>query len=355
MTQTRSEALATRVLSFHAGYRCRHSGACCTAGWPIPIEVDQLTRLRAAVATQALRPARGPKSTTSPFLVPAGAPPETPAVVGADRHGCVFRDLEQRRCRIHHALGADALPLACRQFPRVAVTDPRGVSIAFSTFCPTARAMLTSSTPVRIELNAPGCPTGAVYSGLDATRGLPPAIRPDMLMDWMSWWRWEARCVQRLADDAGPIEDTLARLAWVIDELRSWSPGDERLDDRIDRAFREAVGARVAARHWTGTALEQALDEIDGSIPEEWRPDRPVIRGVRPDEPVLRRFAASHAFANWTAHLGRGLRTWLRSIEVPVALATAGLDPGTVDLLLRHLAEPAALARAWHRAEEMPR
>ena len=36
--------VTVRCLSFHATYRCRHSGDCCTARWPIPIEPDALAR-----------------------------------------------------------------------------------------------------------------------------------------------------------------------------------------------------------------------------------------------------------------------------------------------------------------------
>jgi hypothetical protein len=59
----------------------------------------------------------------------------------------------------------------------------------------------------------------------------------------------------------------------------------------------------------------------------------------------------AHAFANWTAHLGEGLRTWLRSIEVAHAMLVMGRSVGAADLLLRHLADPAAVARSLGAAE----
>ena len=62
-------------------------------------------------------------------------------------------------------------------------------------------------------------------------------------------------------------------------------------------------------------------------------------------------FIAAHAFASWTAHLGEGLRTWLRSVEAAFALVELGLGVRTADLLLRHLCDPHALARTWSRAE----
>jgi hypothetical protein len=60
---------------------------------------------------------------------------------------------------------------------------------------------------------------------------------------------------------------------------------------------------------------------------------------------------AAHAFANWTAHQGEGLRTWWRSLEAVHVLLSAGVGVQQTDLLLRHLADPQALARAWGSAE----
>ena len=34
-----------RCLSVHARYHCRDSGACCSSGWPIPIEIPLYERL----------------------------------------------------------------------------------------------------------------------------------------------------------------------------------------------------------------------------------------------------------------------------------------------------------------------
>ena len=65
----------------------------------------------------------------------------------------------------------------------------------------------------------------------------------------------------------------------------------------------------------------------------------------------LRHFLAARAFANWTAHLGRGLRAWLRSIEAAYALVQSGHGIRQADLLLRHLADPRALADRWSAAE----
>ena len=38
------------ALSIHADYRCRHSGACCSADWDVPIELPVYRTLKQAVA-----------------------------------------------------------------------------------------------------------------------------------------------------------------------------------------------------------------------------------------------------------------------------------------------------------------
>ena len=35
------------ALNLHAGFECRHSGACCTAGWPVPVEAAVADAIRA--------------------------------------------------------------------------------------------------------------------------------------------------------------------------------------------------------------------------------------------------------------------------------------------------------------------
>ncbi len=78
----------------------------------------------------------------APFIErPAHDTTEAPALLATAHGRCVFHD-PAGRCAIHSALGHDALPVACRQFPRVSVTDPRGVSVTLSHYCPTAAALL---------------------------------------------------------------------------------------------------------------------------------------------------------------------------------------------------------------------
>ena len=254
---------------------------------------------------------------------------------------CVFHDSGAGRCRIQQVLGHDALPLACRQFPRVTVRDPRGVSVTLSHYCPTAASLLLSEGPVTIVTGAPAFPSGGEYIGLDAESALPPRLRPDMLMDWDSWWEWERLSVERLGAAAG-ADDALARLAAAVEHISTWHPVDGPLIERVREAFR-------AADERTATRLDgrDVVEDVLAAIPAEHRP-----RSLPAPAPVsgleLSRFVAAHAFANWTAHYGTGLRAWLRSLEAARGLASR-FGVSQADLWLRHLADPLQLAEAFAR------
>lgn len=227
----------------------------------------------------------------------------------------------EHRCSIHEAFGHDALPVACQQFPRVSVLEPRGASITLSCFCPTALAMLDEGDgPIRIVADPAG--SLAKADGLDARTSLPPALRPDVLMDWESWWEFERLAVEELNRDKTPRE-ILARFGQVVENVRTWKPGDGELIERVQAAFADSMSLAHSA---------------------------PVHRGT--GAPAHRRFLACHAFASWTAHLGSGLRTWLRSLETVVFLLEEGWTIREVDLWLRHYADPRRLCAAWSSTEK---
>lgn len=334
-------------LSIHRRYRCQDSGACCTAGWPIPVEADRLAAIEAALVKGTLTGADGRRANVVDR--PAAAPQEAPGLLAIEDHACVFyRRDGARRCEIHRAMGHDALPLACRQFPRVSLLDPRGVSVTLSHYCPTAAALLAQTDAAVIVTDSPAFPAGAEYVGLDVRDALPPALRPDMLMDWDAWWLFEAEAVSLLAA-ADDSSRALAALGRVVEDVRGWRPADGPLTDRIRRAFAAVVTAASASAFAPEARLRDVLDAVPGDLrppPSRFRLDAP-----RPPAPVIRNFLAAHAFANWTAHLGEGLRTWLRSIEAAFALVELGCGVRQADLLLRHLADPHRLARVWSQAE----
>ena len=333
----------TRVLSFHAAYGCRESGACCTAGWPIPVETAVLRRAEAAVADGRLAGLPAP-----PFPRPPGAPADTPAILATMGGACVFHATTGvHRCGLHRALGHATLPLACRQFPRVSVTDPRGVSVTLSHFCPTAAARLDTASSIAIVHGAPAFPADGEYVGLDMRGALPPALRPDMLMDWDSWWQWETEAVALIDTAVAPAE-AVARLAMAVEHVRSWTPGTEPLSARVRAAFDAAANTASPT-----AALGDADDVRAGileAVPKAFAPQaeaalQRTVPRVSPRAHLA--FLAAHAFASWTAHLGDDLRTWWHSLETAHVLLDAGVGVREADLLLRHLADPHALARAW--------
>jgi Fe-S-cluster containining protein len=332
----------TRVLSLHAAYGCRERGACCTAGWPIPIEAGALARAERAIAAGSIDV---PAPARPAFLRPTGAPAETPALLGTHHDRCVFYTRTgTNRCSLHRALGHAALPLACRQFPRVSVTDPRGVSITLSHYCPTAADLLETAAPLRILEDALGFPVDGEYVGLDVRDALPPALRPDMLMDWDSWWQWESEAVALIASQADP-QEAMARLLVAVELARNWSPDGEPLRARVKSAFETAqTTARPAARtHSFDVVAASVLD----AVPIDYRGQAEAALARRSSTTHAHAhvaFLGAHAFANWAAHLGDDLRTWWRSIEAAHVLISAGMSVRDVDLLLRHFADPHALA-----------
>ncbi len=103
------------------------------------------------------------------------------------------------------------------------------------------------------------------------------------------------------------------------------APTEGRLTDRVLAAF---AHARTGAPNTTGARpVDPLAQAVLAAIPEELRPSSPPARPPAAISDVAHKhFLAAHAFANWTAHLGRGLRTWLRSIEAADALLTSGVD-----------------------------
>lgn len=285
------------------------------------------------------------------FVRPGGAPAATPALVATHDDACVFYRREgTARCRLHRALGHAALPLACQQFPRVSLVDPRGVSTTLSHYCPTAAALLDDPKPARVVTHSQPAPSGGDDVddvgdwGLDARDQLPPLLRPGLLMDWDSWTLWETRAVTTI-EHAPDADSALRQIAAAVEQARRWSPADGPLADWIDASF------TAGDTPFTPPAATELAGEVWASIPESWRPAREPSSSQRLVPRAHRRFLAAHAFASWTAVLGQGLRTWLRSIEAAHALIATGFGVDEADLRLRHLADPVALARHWSAAE----
>jgi Fe-S-cluster containining protein len=313
---------------------------CCTSNWPIPIESDRLNAVRAALATSRLRTVDNGEAFVDTWPVSG----DGSALLAARGHACVFFDeAPGRTCRIHERLGHDALPLACRQFPRVCVTDPRGVSVTLSHYCPTAAAMLDRGGPMAIVSDA-AFPDAGEYVGLDARDTLPPLLRSTVLMSWDAWWEWERLAVERIASARQPIAEVLVSLRAAVEDVGKWTPGEGDLVARLRRAFSGSTSGAVG-RAPAGADL---VAGVLAAIPDDLRPAQ-LPSGQRPSATALRNLVAAHAFASWTAHVGQGLQSWLGSLEAVVALADAGCGVREIDLLLRHLADPHLLAQEISR------
>jgi hypothetical protein len=261
-------------------------------------------------------------------------------MLGRVEHACVFYDRSPiavaGRCRIQSALGHDSLPLACRQFPRVSVHDPRGVSVTLSHYCPTAAGLLDAGTgdDLAIVINPDGFPADGEYIGLDARTALPPLLRKNMLMDWPSWWACEEQAVGLFRTSEDPAA-AMQRLRSAVADLETWSPEDGPLVDRVNDAFASAM---VRTQQIAPPDRTHVIDAVFASIPADLRPARfPASQHTSP--PAARRYLAAHAFGSWAIHREGGLQSWLMAIETAAALIDAGAGVRQADLLLRHYAE----------------
>ena len=252
-------------------------------------------------------------------------------------------------------MGHAALPLACRQFPRQTVRDPRGVSVTLSHYCPTANDLLLNAiAPSTIVSNAPAFPADAEYVGLTADSALPPLLHPRLAMDWESWWLFEELCVSLLSEAPEP----LPRLGLAVEFARNWTVGNGKLSDHLRDAFIHARTAVVSESHLSTSHMADLIADVLAAVPGEWRDVATEAVSVQATEQVAdavhRRFLAAHAFANWAAYQGEGLRTWFRAVETAAAMLKRTGDPGQSDLVLRHLADSTELIDRWNRAEGEP-
>jgi hypothetical protein len=345
----------------------------------VPVEPAVEDRLRAALTDGSLR---APGMASDPFRPVSGLPDGARVVLCRDEGGrCVFLEATGGNlCAVHRQLGPDRLASACRNFPRVVTLGPRGVSLTLSHYCPTAAGLLfREDTALAIREDAPAFPPSWPYEGLDAREGIPPLLRPGVLMDWESHERWETWAVGVLAREGSSAEEAVAVLAHAAEEARRWTPdagafpvfleGVLAAPRRVHpvrppfadclRAWRDAAAAIPSPHH--AAPLPAGLEEADA-------------RWVRPSWPGLarpvRHYLAARAFASWCGLQGRGLRTTVQGVRAalsvlrveaarvcagtPAALDGTGLREAirATDLLLVHLAAPEALARRWSAVEK---
>lgn len=376
----------TLWLSCHVDYACRHSGACCRAAWPLPVESRVVPSIEAAVAHGRMptvdgsvvwlqETAEAPEGMAGTFRLVDGACVFHVARASGDEAGA-------RHCAVHATLGHEAQPASCQHFPRVCLVDPRGVRVSLSHFCPTAAAMLVDATaPVTIGRGPEAVPGGGVPEGLDAREALPPRLSARVLMDLEALTAWEAHVVNALAGPSawpGSGEDVLSHIGAQADALARWTPGGAPLVDVIaafpipdgvpaddmpapdvrapwtpEAAW--ALGREACRAPWTWPALPANLAALDARVVA---PAWPSVA------PVVRRYLAGKAFGAWVTYQGdatRALAAWLSLaltvLRVECARACAeGPRPldrerlltavRQADLLLVHYADSAVAAGA---------
>ncbi|MEZ5421141.1 MAG: hypothetical protein R2708_27910 [Vicinamibacterales bacterium] len=403
---TTSTAAATLWLSCHVDYACRHSGACCRAGWPLPVERGAAAAIAGAVASRRLttvdgdviwlrETAEAPEGMAGTFRLVDGAcafhVPRGPRP-GSAAGG--------RHCAVHATLGQQALPASCQHFPRICLIDARGVRVSLSMACPTAAALVVDETrPVAIVAGPRALPGVAVPEGLDARDQLPPRLSRRVLMDLDGLSAWEAHVVAALAGPAAVAtapEVVLSGLAAQAAALSRWMPGRAPLAEAITAlglpptagaASLPTAGASslpptagAASPSTAGCAAPSAAWPLDAAqallrvaCPPEWRwtplPDdlaaadaawvAPRWHGVAP---AVRRYLAARAFGAWMAYqadAAEGLISWLH-LALTVLRAECGracaaarspLDRdrliaalGCTDRLLLHYADGLRLA-----------
>lgn len=351
----RDQPAPAHGLIAHAAYACRHSGVCCSSDWEIPVEDALRARLTRAVAAGEVRPRDGIGLIDRP-----GLPPGTGGVLGRLRGRCVFHREGPDACDLHAWGGADAKPVPCRQFPWIAVHDPRGTFVSLSHVCPSAAALLDDRALLVV---GPLPRAGSSFDGLDVRRALPPALSARRLLDWDALTAWEAQALDACARNTAP-EDVPADLLRLRTHARRWSASQGPLAGWIAAWTPEAS---PAATPWTP---DPALDAIvRASVPASLAAP-PPLEVVAPPRwqasgALVRRYLAARLIACWPLHYGTGLATvvaYATALLSVLAVELARRPPaepddaavraavGETDRLVVHLAAPDALARgldAW--------
>ena len=331
----------TLWLSCHVDYACRHSGVCCRAGWPLPVEAHVVPVVAAAISAGRLTTTDGARA----WLIESPEAPEGLAGTLRQAKGaCVFHHRRvggtpegvsasassPRHCAVHAHLGPEALPSTCRHFPRLCLVDDRGARVSLSHACPTAAAMLVDHAgPVEIVHGGPAVPGLAVPEGLDVRGALPPLLTQRVLMDLEALTAWEAHVVDVLTGPAtwsAPVDRAFVALAGAVDCLERWRPSDRPLaecvrllggadgesasDTTTTASVREAsrawaLAASACHSPWTPEPLPETIDEADA----RW-----VAPAWDDVAPVVRRYLAARAFGAWIvwqADAVCGLVAWL--------------------------------------------
>jgi hypothetical protein len=232
-------------LNFHLSYRCRHVGACCTAGWPIPVEAERAVLIE-----------------KGEWLAAGGVLPVT------ESGECVFH---HEGCAVY-----EHRPLSCMHFPYVCMIDPRGVHVTLSHYCPTAASLLFEHRgPIEVVEGPSPVPLLEIPEGLDARQSLPPLREPSAsprshapraaLMSWEEFAQWERNELKTLPALVGdtPFADVIERyLAAKL--FASWAMYED--DDGVAAVRKYVRAAYLRLREEMELGVLAAERPLDAAI-----------------------------------------------------------------------------------------
>lgn len=371
------------TLNVHHDYACRHSGACCTAGWDIGVDRATYEGIAAAIESDALAlPSRpGDNEAPSVFVRGTGHPPGDVAFIARTAAGdCACFDRHAGNlCVIQRSLGHEALPTACRHFPRVALLDAAGVHVTLSHYCPTAAAMLFRDDIGALEVvENPPAFAERDYEGFDARETVPPFLRRGVFFDSAARAIWDRFVIDALNRETWLPGQALACVESAAAALQRWVPEAGSLESVARQVTRHALASeprvpgrksrRVAGLFEVVTSTVPAgldvpvlpatsVETFESAVPADWAGlARPV-----------RRYLAARAFGAWSAYQAEGLLTEVAMQAVALAVleveasraaiaARRPLDAGLLmeairaaDKLLVHLASGDRLVHALGR------
>ena len=354
--------VGVRCLSVHAGYRCRHRGACCSGVFAIPAEPHVVE----IVSSLDIQP---PQAVASLFVRRADAPGTE--FIGARGDGsCVFVETNDgHQCSLHRRAGANALPSSCRHFPRVFLHDARGMFVSLSHFCPTAASLLLEDGPLGIVYAESPLMLDGTIEAFDAVGALPPLLRPGLLMDLEGYDAWERTAVAAFARADLSPDEAVALIGSATEALRGWKVGGRPLASRVSESFRDAGGRPSAIDDHGRDRLRLALLRTPVSANETvW--EQLVKPAWEAFDPAVKRYLAAKLYGNRIAYEATGLRSIVEWLRMALALlrseamrvceqAGAVLDRQmfieavrATDLLLVHRLESRELARTLERIEQ---
>ena len=281
-------------------------------------------------------------------------PGAEPFVLGRRADGaCLFFEPSRGNlCGIQRQIDHAHLPSACRHFPRVVAIDPRGVFVTMSHVCPTAAGLLFVEGSAAVTTSGPAIDGHGVWEGLDARDALPPQLSEQVLWDWDGWDQWERGAVLLLADGSRTPESALDLLAAAVARTEAWRPEHGSLQEVVREAFEAGAGVPVDLSDTRLGALCTMVWHSTPTLPAGSPQDQTFdVDGWERWAPVIRRFLAARAYANWVGYYGLRLTTWYLSIVAAYAVLR-----GAASNEVRRVGRPldqGMLVAALGRADEL--